>query len=570
MFALVIELLASRYVATAYNDRARVEWPPHPARLFSALLATWADGEPQTPEGAAELESLRWLEQQAAPEIFASATGKTGQRDVVTVFVPVNDVGVVSAPDRTKLDVAEAALANAPDPKARAKADKELQKLREKLAHDTAKAVAVPTKFGKQDDVAADKLLLERRTKQPRTFPSASPEYPKFGFVWPTVEAPASVLGALDRLVARLVRVGHSSTLVRATIATNPAQIEDLRAHTTRYAPDEDAGDMVIRWVRAGQTERLHKAFELHRETEARVLPASFVAYRECSSDESSSGEPPPRGVFSSDFIVLARIDGPRLPSSSTVGVSRQLRRALMSLADQPVHEVISGHKADGSPSDAPHLAVVPLPFVAGPHPDGSLLGVALILPSAIDPTARAAVMRAIGRLEEQHQGDAMMETPSLSLLLGRAGALQLQRVVWGSDRRSTLRSFTWTQAARRWASVTPVALDRNPGNLAHADPEIRRRAFATATASIHEAVRRIGLPAPIEVDVVRSAVLPGAAEPRAYPRFPVDERRAQRVLVHVRLVFAEPVRGPVLLGAGRYHGLGLCLPIAALAKEDS
>jgi CRISPR-associated protein Csb2 len=354
-------------------------------------------------------------------------------------------------------------------------------------------------------------------------------------------------------------------------IATSPPQVEELAARTARYIPDEQTGDLVIRWIRAGQTKRLHDAFDLHRETEPRVLPASFVSYRECSKEESSSSRAPSAcSVFSNDFIVFARVDGPRLPSSSTVGVSRQFRRALMSLADQPVHEVISGHKADGAPSDAPHLAIVPLPFVAGPHPDGSLLGVALILPRAVDPTARAALMRAIGRLEDQHRADTAADAPPLSLLLGRAGTLRLQRVAWGNDRRSTLRSFTWTQAARRWASATPVALDRVPGNLSHSDPKIRQRAFAAAASSIHEAIHRVGLPAPIELDVVRSAVLPGAAESRGYPRFPIDERRAQRVLVHVRLVFAEPVRGPILIGAGRYHGLGLCLPVAALPKENS
>jgi CRISPR-associated protein Csb2 len=31
--------------------------------------------------------------------------------------------------------------------------------------------------------------------------------------------------------------------------------------------------------------------------------------------------------------------------------------------------------------------------------------------------------------------------------------------------------------------------------------------------------------------------------------------------LTHVRLTFAEPVGGPVLLGAGRYVGLGLLRP---------
>jgi len=33
-------------------------------------------------------------------------------------------------------------------------------------------------------------------------------------------------------------------------------------------------------------------------------------------------------------------------------------------------------------------------------------------------------------------------------------------------------------------------------------------------------------------------------------------------VRVHADIQFAAPVRGPLLLGAGRYFGLGLCLPV--------
>jgi len=33
------------------------------------------------------------------------------------------------------------------------------------------------------------------------------------------------------------------------------------------------------------------------------------------------------------------------------------------------------------------------------------------------------------------------------------------------------------------------------------------------------------------------------------------------RACVHAEITFDEPVRGPVLIGAGRYFGYGLCLP---------
>ncbi len=108
------------------------------------------------------------------------------------------------------------------------------------------------------------------------------------------------------------------------------------------------------------------------------------------------------------------------------------------------------------------------------------------------------------------------------------AGVLRLQRVAWGEDRRSTLRAGTWCHASRRWATATPIALDRNPGDLHHSNPDKRRAAFVEAAACVADSVQRIGLPAPVEIDVLRSCVLPGTAKPRAYPRFPVTGQRLQ------------------------------------------
>jgi CRISPR-associated protein Csb2 len=559
MLALTIELLSGRYAATAYNDRTRGEWPPEPARLFSALVATWADDEPRSSEGEAELAALEWLEQQVPPEVLASPIEHAGVRDVAPVFVPVNDVGVVAAPERERLDEAEAAVAAAVEGAAKAKAQKELQKVQRKWEADTAKAIAAPAKFGKHDGAAAEKVLIERRTRQPRTFPCATPVHPVIGFVWPELEAPAPVRGALERLMARLVRVGHSSSQVRGAVAS-AGEVAELATRVSSYLPDDTGGDLVIRWVGAGQTRRLCRAFDQHRETAPRVMPARFVRYRSGATRPRQAETP--RSVFGGDFIVLARTSGPRLPITSIVGLARQVRHVLMRFADQPVHESISGHRADGPASEQPHLAVVPLPVVTGPHADGALIGIALVLPRGLDEAARTAVMRAIARFEEASRTEDVVDAPELPILLGDTGTMKLRRDVWGEERRATLRPTTWTRPARRWGSATPIALDRNPGDLHDPDPARRRAAFDEATASVIEAVRRIGLPAPIEVDVLRSCVLPGTAKPAHHPRFPIDRRRPQRVLVHARLVFGEPVAGPVLVGAGRYHGLGLFLPM--------
>ena len=71
-----------------HNDRHRPEWPPHPQRLFSALVAIWADADEPDP---LEREALEWFETLAAPEIRCSAAFT---RSAVISFVPVNDASV--------------------------------------------------------------------------------------------------------------------------------------------------------------------------------------------------------------------------------------------------------------------------------------------------------------------------------------------------------------------------------------------------------------------------------------------------------------------------------------------
>lgn len=557
MFAILVELLTGRYAAMAYNDRDAAEWPPHPGRLFSALVAVRADHADDDPLGQAELEALRWLETQVPPEILASPPAHTARRTVAPVYVPVNDVSVIRYPSRDKLDLDLQAYDQLAEGPAKVKALKKVRDASQKLLSETKKACAAPTTFAKQALKDGVGMLPDHRVRQPRTFPVAVPECPQFAFVWPDVEPPQDVDLALRGLLRRLNRLGHSSSLVHARLATS-AQVEELGTHTSQCVPDE-AGSVSIRWVSHGQIERLDRAYALHQEWQPRVLPARFQAYR---WGRPSVPDASPVSSFSPDLLVFARVSGPRLPPTSVVGLAAQVRKALMSSADQPAHAILSGHSDSGGASDHPHLAIVPLPHVSGPFADGSLLGVALVLPRNVDAVARKAVLRAVARLEQGGAFDQSAEAPTVTILLGTAGELVLRRVAWGQDRRRTLQPGTWTRASRHWATATPIALDRNPGDLHDVDATRRARAFDEAAATICAACERIGLPTPRHVDVLRSCVLPGTAKPRSYPRFPIAASRPQRVLVHARLTFDEPIGGPVLLGAGRYFGLGLCASV--------
>jgi CRISPR-associated protein Csb2 len=84
MLALEIEYLSGLVYAADFRSRDRPEWPPHPARLFSALVAASYQSDLEE----AGLEVLRWLEEQKPPSI---ACGHASKRTVLIIFVPVND-----------------------------------------------------------------------------------------------------------------------------------------------------------------------------------------------------------------------------------------------------------------------------------------------------------------------------------------------------------------------------------------------------------------------------------------------------------------------------------------------
>jgi CRISPR-associated protein Csb2 len=548
MFALAVDLLAGRYVATAHNDRARAEWPPHPARLFSALVSALPDdveGLDSELDLRAMEAGLRWLEAQPAPAMSCAAASR---RAVVPTYVPVNDVHVVQLADEdaAKVVEAEAAVAAAPAGKARQKAEAARAKATAAYADTVAKALAAPVKPSNADLVMVRKRFAEQGLRQPRTFPSVTPGAPTVVFCWPAAPDPA-LADALDRLAARVHRLGHSSSLVSVRV------LDAAPEPTLVPRPD---GELLLRTPGPGQLDRLRAAWAVHRETEPRVLPCAVTPY-------GSPADPPlaelPQGELGDDWIVLRRVAGPRLPLSAAPALAERLRAALMARCPDPVPAVISGHAADGSPLHGAHLAFVPLPFVADAHADGALLGAALVLPRQLSDDDRERVYAAVGEWEAQVQdGDG---PPRLRLLLGRAGELDLQRETGGPALKA-LQPATWSRPARRWASVTPIALDRNPGDLRDPDPARADAAVARAAEIVRAAVVRAGLPAPAEVLLSPAPQVQGGLPVRAFPPYPRTRGRTRRVQVHATLVFDTPVRGPLLIGAGRFFGLGLLRPL--------
>lgn len=261
------------------------------------------------------------------------------------------------------------------------------------------------------------------------------------------------------------------------------------------------------------------------------------------------------RSVLGEVWLVYRRAVGPAIELTCTRAVTAALRGAMLRRAPQPPLEVLSGHTSDGCASERPHVAFVVLPSLGPPGAAwpgalcaGSIAGVALLVPHGLDA-------------REHRHLDAAVAPPRerpLRLRMGRLGAWRLAPTIF-PPADPGLRPATWLGPAHRWHTVTPIALDRFPGRLFSADASAQARARDCAAKIIAQSCVHLGLPAPARVRVSTDSAVPGAPASPRFPRFSIGAR--PRVLIHAEIRFDELVCGPVLVGAGRYVGLGLCLP---------
>ena len=87
------------------------------------------------------------------------------------------------------------------------------------------------------------------------------------------------------------------------------------------------------------------------------------------------------------------------------------------------------------------------------------------------------------------------------------------------------------------------------------------RVALVELAAMIAAGCVRLGFPRPREVIVTPVSAHLGAPPAHAFPRLRRKDG-SERRHTHSILIFKETVRGPVIIGAGRYRGYGLCRPM--------
>jgi CRISPR-associated protein Csb2 len=524
MFALGLRYLNGWAMAAADGTRKeRAEWPPHPDRVFMALAAAWFE----TGQAADEGDALRWLESLPPPGITAaeaSCRGGAGGGKPTVSYVPVNDT------ERGR---------KVPD-------TRELDKLKE----------------------AGLSLLPEHRSRQARTFPVAIPRDPDVYLSWDgTVPEPHRA--PLVSLCRKVVSVGHSASFVQMWLedAPPPANwipVEGVGAHRLRVFGPGRLDDLerrcnreaVIAWgelkARADGAlkpkekkmlkEQLNERFP-SQPVSLRPVPGLWQGYgqREGSGDGEHPGS-----LFDPRLVVLA-LAGKRLSLPATLKLTEALRGAMLSACPEPIPEWVSGHTADRRATALPHVALLPLPFVDHEHADGRIMGLALALPDSryVDPAAAATL------LEPWLRGEHGLPKP-LSLFDGEWFECRAELETRETPPAS-LRAGLWTRPARRWASVTPVVLDR------HCDGQDK---WEKAAEVVKDACERIGLPRPLDVLLHPDSLVRGVPRASEFPYLTRKSDGGRMHHAHAVLVFDRKVRGPVLIGAGRFRGYGLCRPL--------
>lgn len=516
---------AGRYVAAAWDDKTATEWPPHPARLCLALIDTLhRAGDPP-----ALRKALLWLCEQDAPEqIVVPSAEHVCIRKMDGFFVPQNP----------------------------------------------SKAKGI------------------NHSRKARAFPSVilDSDQPTLHFHWPTSKVPDALDEPLSLLLESLPRFGHSSSLVMVGHHPGPPPSgSGWESLSTVPADESITPDFHLRVPYDGLVASAEQAFDaIGRKEEMEKLITKALKNSAPGKAIKPVASPRPRhdprhrwqgyvgtpeqaipsGPWKKEILILSQIGGTRLGLPSTWQLTEVLHKAILDRVPDPVPSWISGH-APGSgqqktaPAKSCHLAIFPLPFVGHQHASGHLLGLGIALPRpesiGLTPTemqlewrrALAALLDADGRL------DLTPPDHSWTIQLKPDDSLQP---------KLALQPQRWTRKSCTWHSVTPIILDRHPKPHFKKDPVGWKESCCKI---ISDACEKLGLPKPESIDPSRYSPLVGVPAAPAFPAPKARNGRPPRFHVHASLKFANPIEGPLLLGAGRFRGYGLCLPIIPTSRDD-
>jgi CRISPR-associated protein Csb2 len=507
-----------RFVAHSYtgvrqnrDGRDELDWPPAPARLHQAFIATTLANLPDSMRKAFSgktLEALRWLESLSSPDIISS-------------------------------------------------------KLADDSAYRRALLVAMPHNSPAKGDFSRYHPDLAPVLR-------ATPEYdgPLIAAYRWTDDAPEFSrdaelhLPALRDAAAKLRYMGRAEDRVECEVHWHTkGNMKPVSESLEIWQPATQAEDVRLLTARPKSTDELMAEFQKagERHTRESKRPARLFLREQSYVREAAEGLLP---VHVAVFQILRDTGNPdQLPEVCDAINAHRWRSPLRALAckvaENPdpwnnhalADELISGHIQGGGRTQQPHLAFVPLPSLSlHGKADGRVRRFALLGYADSAQTA-ASIYRT---LAASLDGEEIEPGYRLRLI---------------ADPRKDKVWPLYNRASCCWVSVTPLAIDRGykvpthaPDGTPLSSNERHLRRHAEWTHLIRVSLRHIRLPddlaATCKITLTPSPLL--AATERAEQYRAKDEKA---LFVHARIEFPRRVRGPLLVGDRRYQGFGLFFP---------
>lgn len=338
---------------------------------------------------------------------------------------------------------------------------------------------------------------------------------------WDHATPNESTLRGLRYRAARVGYLGTSDSPVRVRVATElPCDSPD------EVFEPHPKGEMRIGVARSGDVLVLDRMYDVWQRRGAAVTRSQFpellhwVTYRSPGYREEEMGD---------EVVAWLRlypaVSGRRISAVTALFKEAVLSRYQRLHGNPPA--VLHGHGFARSGYDlARYLA---LPDAGSPRSRGRIHGLALWLPRGTDRVERDQAREAAIGIDE---------------LVGRGVKVSVElrpdlKRPWAANRRR------WQRSSRTWVTVFPV---------------IHERRSAPTLAEAARWCRHAGLPEPVAFQSCRTPLITGATD-----LAPAEVNRPGRPALpysHAMFRFAKPVAGPVVVGAGRQRGFGLCVQV--------
>lgn len=491
-------LLSVRFHDGRYHGTS--DWPPSPARLFQALVAGTVSGHALSDR---DRQALTWLES-LAPPVIAVPSIRLGRG--YATFVPNNDLDTVGGD---------------------------------------------PRRIG---EIRAGKSI------RPRMFNAEIPLLYAWRFA--AVQVAEDRAKVICAIAERLYQLGRGVDMAWASgEILDTAEIEARLAGYDGlvHRPGRDRGTQLL-CPQPGSLASLMKRFDaMRRRFSKEGKQPLFTQPPKPRFALVPYDSPPRRYVFDlrAPDTQAAFVPWPSTKIVSLVecvrdSAAEKLKKAQPDKAGE-IDRVFVGREATEA-DKLSRLRIIPIPSVGHPHADRAIRRLMIEIPTNCPLRAEDIAWSFSG-------------LPVASD--GKTG--EVWSLLMAAEDEGMLWHFGTDDASGMWQTVTPAALPqkaarrrieptrlREPSEQKGAAERIVEE--TRAAAAVRQALRHAGVDATIaSIHVQRE---PFEAKGARAEAFALDTRFAKERLWHVEIAFTKPVHGLLLIGDGRYLGLGLLAPM--------